>query len=168
MKKQDYISIAITFTIGCLGGIYLFLTGFAPMENKTNLPDAVALAQFVMVSDVYGGCRESCPSFQVVNDGSYRYMYTPNFGEDQVVRQGTLPISYQRQLKNALSPEDLKAQARPINPAMCNNYTDGIDVIYDITLAGEQYILDSCGTDVNTSGALWIALNNIWDYLETL
>ena len=148
--------------------MYLFLTGFAPMESKVSLPDAVALAQFVMVSDVYGGCRDACPSFQLVNDGSYRYLYTPTAGAEQIVRQGTLPISLQRQLKKALSPADLEAQSRSINPALCNSYTDGIDVLYDITLAGKQYFLDSCGTDVDTSGALWITLNNIWDYLETL
>lgn len=168
MKKQDILTIIITFVFGLLGGIYLYLTGFAPIENKISLPDAVELAQFTLVSDVYGGCRNTCPSFQVMNNGSYRYLYTPSAGAEQIVRQGNLPISIQRSLKNALNVDTLTAQSRSTQPPICNSYTDGIDVIYDITYAGEQYILDSCGTSVDSNSELWIALNSIWDYLENL
>ena len=168
MKKQDLLSILITFVAGMLGGVYLYLTGFAPLESKVSLPDAVALAQFTMVSDVYGGCRDTCPSFQLVNDGTYRYLYTPEAGAEKIVRQGTLPITLQRRLKDALSPETLEIQSRAIQPAICNSYTDGIDVLYDITLAGEQYVLDSCGTAVDTNSELWQVFRDIWDYLQGL
>jgi len=168
MKKQDILTILITFVIGILGGAYLYLTGFAPVESKMSLPDAVELAQFTLVSDVYGGCRNMCPSFQVVNNGSYRYIYTPPAGGDQVVRQGSLPISLQRNLKNALNSEILEDQSLPIEPTICNSYTDGVDVIYDITFAGQQYILDSCGTNVDLDSELWTSLRNIWNYLQSL
>ncbi|MCB9815623.1 hypothetical protein H6785_03555 [Candidatus Nomurabacteria bacterium] len=168
MKKQDLVSILITFAFGVFGGGYLYLTGFAPLENKVSLPDVVALSQFVLVSDTYGGCRDNCPSFQVVNDGSYRYLYVPTDGTGQVVRQGTLPSSIQRKLKSVLDPEKLSAQAESIQPTSCNSFSDGVDVVYDITLAGEQYILDSCGTAVDRNSELWLTLRSIWEYLQTL
>ena len=53
-----------------------------------------------------------------------------------------------------------------IEPAICNSYTDGIDVVYEITLDGKEYTLDSCGTAVEASSRLWEVLSSIWTYFE--
>ncbi|MCA9362219.1 hypothetical protein KC906_02495 [Candidatus Kaiserbacteria bacterium] len=167
MRKEDKLSIGITFVVGFFVGGYLYLTNFAGFASQIATPDIEAVSEFVIVSDVYGGCREVCPSFQVQNDGSYRYLFTPGYGEDQVLRQGVLPRELERELRAVLTPAALMRQAAPIEPLICNSYTDGIDVIYEITLDGEEYTLDSCGTDVQAESRLWLTLGKIWTHFES-
>ena len=89
-------------------------------------------------------------------------------GADQVLRQGSIPSSLKRKLQRALTTKALAQQSQPRAPAVCNSYSDGIDVKYEITIEGNKYNLDSCGTAVDGSGQLWITLGLIWDYYETL
>lgn len=168
VKRQDLISILITFLVGVAAGMYLYLTGFAGLVSKLSIPDIEKATEFVIVGDVYGGCREACPSFQVVHDGSYRYLYTPAAGAEQVLRQGVLPISLRRQLEAVITPIELAKQSKEIQPLLCNSYSDGIDVKYEITLDGQLYVLDSCGTAVEAESELWITLGSIWTYYENL
>jgi len=39
-------------------------------------------------------------------------------------------------------------------------------VRYTITKNGEEFILDTCGTRVNTDSAMWQSVRKIWDFLE--
>ncbi len=170
MKKQDIISILITFLVGIFAGSYLYLTGFASFEDKFSIPGVEEVSEFSIVGDVYGGCQlgNACPSFQVLRDGSYRYFYTPAAGMDKILRKGTLPRKLQNKLKNVLSEIELVKQSKEITPSVCNSYSDGIDVKYQVTLNGSEYTLDSCGTAVVGEGALWSTLGEIWTYYETL
>lgn len=168
MKRQDIISIFITFAVGIFAGAYLYLTDFASVVSKVTVPDVEEAFEFSIVGDVYGGCREACPSFQVVNDGAYRYIYTPEAGQAQILRQGTLPTQLQRQLRTTLTKEELLKQSKTLTPALCNSYTDGIDVKYEVTIDGEVYIIDSCGTAVDGESQLWTTLGSVWDYYENL
>lgn len=153
--------------MGVFAGGYLYLTGFAGLAAKLTTPDVEQVSEFVIVGDVYGGCRQTCPSFQVVEDGSYRYLYTPAAGAVQVIREGTLPIELRRQLKDALTHSELARQSQEIQPLLCNSYTDGIDVRYEVTLDGDRYTLDSCGTAVEEESELWSSLGEIWTYYES-
>ncbi|MCA9354255.1 MAG: hypothetical protein KC877_01915 [Candidatus Kaiserbacteria bacterium] len=166
MKKQDALSIIITFVMGFAAGVYLFLSQAAPVVHKYDVPTEEKVSQFMIVGDVYGVCRNTCPSFQVQADGTYRYLYTPRAGAEQILREGELPAELKRKLRSALTVSALNMQSREIEPAICNSYTDGIDILYDITLDGTQYYLDSCGTDVDPDGAVWSTLSDVWDYFE--
>ncbi len=161
------MSILITFVVGVFAGGYLYLVGFAGVESKLTTPTEEKLTEFVIVGDVYGGCREACPSFQIVNY-SYRYLFTPAAGAEQVLRQGTLPLDLRQRLKQALTTVELARQSTKIQPLMCNSYSDGIDVKYTVTLEGKVYILDSCGTAVEAESRLWTTLGDVWTYYETL
>lgn len=168
MRGQDIISVLITFTAGVLAGGFLYLTGGAATEDsKIAVPVAEKLSEFTIVGDVYGGCRDACPSFQVLNDGSYRYYRTPAAGAEKVLRQGTIPINLQRELKAVVTVPILEKQSKKIEPAVCNSFADGIDVKYKITLDNIDYVVDSCGTTVDDKGQLWTTLGSIWDYFET-
>lgn len=160
------MSIMITFFVGMFAGGYLYLTGFATILSEFATPDAEKVSQFVIVGDVYGGCQEACPSFQVQYDGSYRYLYTPAVGADQVLRQGVLPTGLHRQLKQVITPLELARQSQEVQPLLCNSYNDGIDVKYTITLDGVVFLLDSCGTSVEAESQLWTVLGDIWTYYE--
>ena len=156
----------ITFLVGFLAGAYLYLTNFAGLVSKLETPSQAEVSTFVIVADVYGGCRNTCPSFQVQHDGAYRYLYTPAAGAEQIIQKGTLPKTLQQRLHTVVTEAALRRESAVTRPGVCNSYTDGIDIRYEITLNGEKFKLDSCGTAVNANGALWAALSTIWDYLE--
>jgi len=168
MKRQDLISILITFAVGMVGGAYLYLTGFAPLVNEISDIELSPTSRFEIVSEVFGSCRETCPSFQVLSNGTYRYLYTPRAGAEQVVRQGTLPIPMQNQLKAALDVNEIALQAREITPLLCNSFTDGIDIDYFITIDAVEYSLSSCGTAVDPASEIWLTLDGVWEYFENL
>lgn len=167
MKKQDIVSILITFVIGFLFGGYFYLTNFAVVVSKIETPDVEAISEFVIEATVYGGCRNTCPSFQIQNDGSYHYLYTPAAGVEKVVRKGAVPTEMMRLLRKVMNTEMLRAQSVAIESAVCNSYTDGIDVRYKVTLDGVEYTLDSCGTAVDSDSLTWKALQGVWTYFES-
>ncbi|MEY3783775.1 MAG: hypothetical protein RLZZ230_97 [Candidatus Parcubacteria bacterium] len=167
MKKQDLLSVLITFLFGFFVGVFLYVTGGAEVDKKTQVPVEEKLSEFTIVGDVYGGCRDACPSFQVLSDGSYRYYRTPAAGAESVLRQGSLPSLLLRKLRAAVTPVALAKQSNKIEPSVCNSFSDGIDVKYKITLDGVEYNIDSCGTTVDDNGALWTTLGEIWDHFET-
>ena len=169
MKNQEVLSILITLVMGIFAGFYLYIVGFSPLFYFDTTPDQEEIAALTIVGEAYGGCQMSgtCPTFRVANDGSYRYLYTPGVGESQIVREGRLPFALQRELRQAVVPARLASQALPVVPATCNSYVDGIDVRYTVTLAGDTYELDSCGTAVVVSEYPWAALAKIWNHFET-
>ncbi len=168
MKKSDIISILITFVVGVVAGGYLYLTGFAPIESEVAVPDGQELEQFVIVGDIYGGCRNNCPSFRVINDGSYRFLYTPTIGGSQKTREGKLPYALFKKLRSVATASELEKQSQKMEPADCSSYSDGFDVLYEITLNGKLYVINSCGSAADGKSALWLSLQGVWDYFETI
>jgi hypothetical protein len=162
MEKHHIKAIVATFLFGFFVGVYLFVTGFAGFVTRIGVQDVSDVAELTIIADSYGGCRSDCASFQVTNDGNYRYIYAPSVGEKQIMNQGSLSRKLRSELKTYLITSELKKQSVEIEPADCHSYADGIDVIYNITLAGETYILDSCGTDVDGGSKMWLALTKIW------
>lgn len=166
MKRQDILSILITFTIGLFAGGYIYLTGFAPTIANLAVPSEQKLNELVVESEVYGGCRAACPSYQLLGNGSYRYLYSTSFDSDQILKTGNIPFGLRRDLQNTLTEAELLRQSQVTTPALCESFSDGIDVRYEITLDGKVYTLDTCGTAVNADSALWLNLGRVWDYLE--
>jgi hypothetical protein len=166
MKRQDILSILITFMVGVVAGGYLYLVGLAPTVATLGVPSQERVESLVIESEVYGGCRDACPSFQVLGDGSYRYLYSVAYDEPQVIQSGSLSSALRRELQRSITLEALRAQSQSITPSVCSSYSDGIDVRYTITKNGEEFILDTCGTRVNTDSAMWQSVRKIWDFLE--
>ena len=166
MKKQDILSIMITFVVGFLAGGYLYVTGFAGMVAQLSVPSEEQVSGFVVVGDMYGGCRDNCPSFQLLGNGSYRYSFVSKVGEPRQTLEGTIPLKLRRGLTSSLVTKDLVQQSQSVSPTECNSYTDGMDVRYEITIEGAEYSLDSCGTDYVGTSDLWQALNSVWSHLE--
>jgi hypothetical protein len=166
MSGKEIASILVTALVGFCFGIYVYFFGFLELVEPQR-PAQVTAGEFSVVSEVYGGCRDQCPSFQILGNGSYRYLYTPAIGAEQVIRDGSLPRSLRRDIEQFVTPAALVVQAESTQPAVCNSYTDGIDVRYRITVDDEIYVLDSCGTNINPESPLWQTLVNIWVYFET-
>ena len=168
MKRQDTLSILITFVVGFVAGGYLYFAHFSKILNPDSVQTAESASAFTIIGEAYGSCGTVCPSFQVVKDGSYRYQFTAEVGQEKTIKSGTLPLDVQRALKKALIEEDLVEQSQPITPADCNSRNNGIDVRYKISLEGAEYTLDSCGTAVLGESELWNGLAKIWNYFQTV
>ncbi len=170
LPRNDKISIFITFVIGFIFGIYLYFAGFMKeFDAPDNVPTIAELPTFTLEGQAYGGCDrgDSCPSFLITDDGSYRFLYTPGIGEEQVIREGDLPRELRTAINVSFTDAALQAQGRKIIPATCNSYVDKIDVRYDIMIGEQEYKLDSCGTDIDVDSELWQTLVKIWNYFET-
>lgn len=167
MGKKELTGIIVTAIVGFIFGIYIFWSGFFTTFGGPSLPSQAELDEFTLVSQVYGGCRDQCPSFQILADGSYRYRYTPEIGAEQVIRDGSIPRSLRRELLNAMNEKTLEAQSQTLEPSFCNSYTDGIDVIYRVTYKDIEYEIDTCGTMIDTNSVLWNTLVKTWNYFET-
>jgi len=166
MKKQDMVSILITFFVGVVAGAYLYLVGYVPTVATLEVPGRERAESLTIESVVYGGCRDACPSFQVLGDGSYRYLYSVAYDEPPVIQSGDITFAMRKDLRRQLTPKALTAQSEVITPAVCNSYSDGIDVRYTITRDGKEYVLDTCGTKVDVDSPLWLSIKKLWDYLE--
>jgi hypothetical protein len=168
MRQQDILSILITFVVGFVAGGYLYVAHFSKILKFDTAPTQEAASEFTVVGRAYGSCDPLCPSFQVVKDGSYRYFFTKEVGQDRTLKEGTLPIDVQKTIKKELKESALVKQSQPVEPIDCNSRNGGIDVRYEITLEGAVYTLDSCGTAVDGDGELWGSLAKIWNYFETV
>jgi len=167
MPRQDILSILITFTVGLVAGGYLYLTGFVPTVARIEVPAVVKVDEFVVVSEVYGSCGDDCPSFQVLSDGSYRYFYSTPLSDEQILQTGDLPSGLRRDLQRTLLAQQLEAQSQETTPALCDSFSDGIDVSYVVTLNTQEYQLNTCGTAVDVDTAMWQNLDRVWGYLES-
>lgn len=168
MKRQDTMSILITFVVGFVAGGYLYFAHFSKILNPDSVQTAESAAEFSIIGEAYGSCTTMCPSFQVLKDGSYRYQFTPQIGQEKIIKSGTLPLDVQRALKRALIEEDLVEQSQPVTPTDCNSRNNAVDVRYKIALEGAEYTLDSCGTAVDGDGDLWNGLAKVWNYFQTV
>jgi hypothetical protein len=168
MKRQDVLSILITFVVGFFAGGYLYTTHFSKLVSPDSVQSRDEISEFSIVSKTYGGCRDLCSAFQISADGSYRYQFTREAGGEKEILTGVIPRNVLQDIKQRLDVDELVAQSQPINPVRCNSYGDGIDVSYTIAFEGAEYTLDSCGTAVDGDSELWKSLLIAWNYLQTL
>lgn len=170
MNRQDKLLLLSTFLVGFTIGVYAYFAGFSAVDR--GITDAIdrSTDSLEIVGEAYGGCSRGdfCPSFRIADDGSYRYFYRPSGADEQVLREGTIPVDLMQQLQQSVVITELQVASRPIEPAFCESYVDGIDVAYRITLNETQFTLDSCGTDVDGEGQLWVILSQIWSYFESV
>ncbi len=169
MKKQDILSIAITFVIGMLAGGYLYLVGFAPQFDKLTGQTASDYNDLVVEGNMYGGFRSGTPpSFQIMKDGSFRYLPLATGDEAVVAKEGVVPGDLWTAVKADLTSSELYLRSQTVTPATCASYVDGIDYRYDITLNNVIYMLDTCGTDFTSDSAVALSLEKLWAYFETV
>ena len=168
LKKNDTLSILITFVVGFVAGGYLYIAHFSKLLGAVDIPTESASENFTLVGEAYGSCGDVCPAFQLLNNGSYRYQFTPVRGEPKQILEGTLPLDIQRAVKKSLTEKTLAVQSQKITPKDCNSYQGKIDVKYTITLDGTTYLIDSCGTAVDGASDAWESLSSIWSYFESV
>lgn len=168
MRSHIVLGVLLTFLVGFFFGGYLYVSNVAPVTSNIGVPDAEDFSKFTVVSNAYGGCRSVCPSFEVSDDGSYRFLYTPSVGAEEVLQSGSLPSSVVRDLRKNLISSVLVAQSKSVEENDCSSASDGVDISYTITLNGFTYNLDSCSTAIDGTSELWQSLSSVWEYFNQL
>ena len=166
MEREDLTSILLTFAMGVIAGGYLYLSQVASLERMLTTPDITASESFVVVGESYGSCGRDCPQFRIAPDASYRYFYTDPVSEERSLLEDKLPNSLARPLRKYGTEKELEAQS--VASEACTASETGVRVRYRITLNGETYELDSCGTDVDYDSQLWQSLAALWEHFAVL
>lgn len=169
MKKQDILSLMVTFAIGVVAGGYLYLTGFAPQLDKITGQSDEVYDHLLIGGSQYGGFRTGTPpSFQVRKDGSFSYVGFISEGETGTAKNGTLPRALWSEVRAVMVSGALYTAATAISVDSCASFVDGVDYRYDIELDTVLYTLDTCGTNLLPDSAMRQTLDKLWNYFATL
>ena len=167
--RQDILIMIVTFVVAVFAGFYLYLTAFAPQFEELAGQTEEVYEDFVLEGTQYGGDRlgGTPPSFQVLENGTYRYLPYTLEGAVVDAREGTVPRSLLNEVKNELTEEVLVTAATIVTRGDCMSYVDGLDYNYSVTVNGENYTLDTCTTNLQVGGTLSITLDKLWNYFAT-
>jgi len=168
MKKQDILSILITFVVGMVAGAYLFFTGFAPQFLAHNGATDTTYSEFTLTGETYGSCSRtgSCPSFQILSDGSFSYLSSTIFTGTATI-EGNLPGTLLNELRLKFTLTALENGSRSVKVASCASYVDGLDYRYEVILESVVYDLDTCGKNFSVNSELGVTLDKLWNYFAT-
>ncbi|PIW97004.1 hypothetical protein COZ82_01940 [Candidatus Kaiserbacteria bacterium CG_4_8_14_3_um_filter_38_9] len=169
MKKQDVLTLLITFIVGIIIGVYLFFAGFAPQFLAHNGATDTTYSDFSFSGKVYGGCsrNDACPSFQVLKDGSFSYLPIGASSGISAIN-GNLSKSLMQEFQTKFTNANLEMASRSIEATTCDSYLDGMDYHYQVTLKTVVYNLDTCGTDFLVTSDMGATLEKLWSYFATL
>lgn len=170
MKNQDILSILITFTVGFFGGAYLYVVGFAPTFKLPDADTSAVYNDMIIVGESFGECEElnSCLSFQLLKDGSYRVLFENTDGGEQIAKEGTVPNSIKKELDRILLIGTLQKEAREMEDPFCRFGEDKTNFFFHITLDDIKYTLNTCSNDIDYEGPAWATLTKLWNYLADL
>jgi hypothetical protein len=161
MTFQDRISVIVTFVVGLALGFYVYAAGFAPTYS---LPEAVLQEEYgdlVIVADAYGACAEdnSCLSFQLLQDGTYRALLGPGGGRSF---EGSISRSLRSTLQTTLASSTLATLALPLAIPTCQYGEAATNFSFLITRDGRNYTLDTCLSAIDYEGPSWQALRELF------
>ena len=168
--RQDILIMIVTFIVAICAGFYLYLTAFAPQFEELTGQTEEVYEDFVLEGSQYGGDRMggTAPSFQVLQNGSYRYLPYTSEGQVAQAKEGSIPRTLFNEVKNTLTIQSLETAATIVTRGDCMSYVDGIDYTYSVTVDGENYTLDTCTTNLRTDGTIAVTLDKLWNYFETI
>lgn len=169
-SKQDIAIMVITFFVGVVAGFYLYTTAFAPKFDEFVGQTEAVYEDFVIEGSQYGGDRAggTAPSFQLLENGSFRYLPYAEAGETVVAKEGLVPKVLLSEVKQTLTIESLTIASKIVTRGDCMSYVDGRDFNYKVTLDSENYTLDSCTTALTTESIVGSTLDKLWNYFETV
>lgn len=168
--RQDILIMIVTFVVGVSAGFYLYMTAFAPQFEEFSGQTEEVYEDFVLEGAQYGGDRMggTSPSFQILENGSFRYLPYTQQGEITDAKEGVVPRALLNDIKKLMTVENLVTASAIVTRGDCVSYVDGLDYAYTVTLDGVNFNLDTCTTNLKSEGSMQIALDKIWNYFETI
>lgn len=168
-KKQDIMIMAMTFFVGAFAGFYLYATAFAPQFDELTGQTEEVYDDFVLEGSQYGGDRlGTAPSFQILANGSFRYLPYTADGEVAEAKEGVVPRALLREVTDTLTLEAVEAAAKIVTRGDCASYADGLDYKYAVSIKGDAYTIDTCTTDFRFDSTTFTTLDKLWNYFETV
>ncbi len=169
-SKQDIAIMGITFVVGIFAGFYLYTTAFAPQFDEFVGQTEEVYADFVIEGSQYGGDRAggTAPSFQLLENGSFRYLPYAVEGEVVEAKEGLLPRALLTEVKQTLTQESLEIASGPVVRGDCFSYVDGRDFMYKVTLESVDYTLDTCTTALTNDSIVGSTLDKLWNYFTEI
>jgi hypothetical protein len=170
MPGQDKVSILLTFVIGLVAGGYVYLTGFATTFVPPEATTEDTYGGLVINGESYGECAasNSCLSFQLLGNGTYRAIYTNPGANDKLSKEGGISRSLRKELTEVMSSEALLSQSYPLQLTECKYGQNGTNYKFKVTLDGVNYNLDTCKTRLDYNGQIWLTLVKAWNYFAML
>lgn len=160
MTKQQLFLLVSTFIVGMVAGFYVYVTSFAPQYSHNGVKEEVG--ELYITAEAIGGCQMGgvCESFQLNSKKRLSYIRAHSFNEKtpEPVVTSVSSATY-LSLLEILRDTDFRYLIQPND--QCRAASDGIDYIYNITLDGVSYELNSCGTNFNQS-SLYNVLLVLW------
>jgi hypothetical protein len=166
MRRQDIVSIIVTFVVGLLTGGYLYLFGFSQQFSLDELSESVATPDrdFTMTIEAYGGCDRSgrCPRYVVGSDGAVTGTVpaTPEAGKVT----GQLDQQLWLELQDYFYPEQLDVLSEPMVSADdCASADDGVDYQVTVIRGSVTYRLDTCRSALAEDDVAYALLLDVVD-----
>lgn len=170
MPHQDKVSILITFAIGLVAGGYVYLTGFATTFVPPDTTTEDKYGGLIINGESYGECEaeNSCLSFQLLGNGTYRAIYINPETNKQISKDGGISRSLRNELKAAMLPAGLLAQSQLMLAPVCKYGEEGTNYKFKVTLNSVEYNLDTCKTSIDYNAQVWLTLVKVWNYFAML
>jgi hypothetical protein len=170
MPHQDKVSILITFAIGLVAGGYVYLTGFATTFVPPEATTEDKYEGLIINGESYGECEvdNSCLSFQLLGNGTYRAIYTNPVNNEQVSKDGGINRSLRNELSEVMKPTDLLAQSQLMPVPECKYGEEATNFKFKVTLDNVEYNLNTCRTSLDYNGQIWLTLVKVWNYFAML
>jgi len=168
MSTQERLSLALTFMIGLIVGAYLYTTGFATTFKLPEANDAGVYKGFVINGESFGDCQveESCVSFQILENGSYRAIFdTDSQGQKDSVKKGRLPRQLRLDLQRNLTAPELAVISQPQATPECQYV--GTNFSFKVSLDEVEYKINTCVSDIDYEGAAWASLTAALNYIAS-
>lgn len=165
--RQDLISISITFAFGLFVGGYLYISTFAPLLSEHGL-SGVREQRWELTAEEMGVCGERCAGVNILSDGSYRYRFLSPTSSEPIIREGVLPLSLRRAVRQETEGFIDSLFLRTSRATVCDapSLDRGIETKYTLRYAGETYEFDSCAIRTELGLTDETALNELWRYLS--
>ena len=161
MTKQQLVTLILTFVTGLFTGVYLFVTYFAPQYVDDGVSE-VNTQDITIIGEQIGGCQMLgiCPSFRLDGDRDLSYIEAHGLNDDTPSpKTRKLSRAVYGDLQNMIEQADFEELGKP--GSVCKAAADGVDYVYRVSLNGEEFKLDSCGTRFYGSD-LYYELQKLW------
>jgi hypothetical protein len=168
IKRQDKITLFSALLVGVITGSYLYVVGFAPEFESSDVLTSEEVAEFALIGERYTSDETGIPaSFQLRDDGSYRYLpASPDPASPLPAQEGELPREQMNQVRDVI-PEDTLTRLTALSAANCVVEPGTVLYRYFITLAGVEYQVESCSEAYSTEPQVDTVLRGVWDTMLT-
>lgn len=139
----------MTFVVGVFVGAYLYMYGFSEQFDVVGDLGGTTTGLEVY-GEGYGGCVRGgvCGSFELQPDGRFTSFPPASDLAARKRSEGTVDPVTMRELEEYFTVEVLTELVRPIANSQCSSFVDGVDYRYRMILDGEEYLLDTCATEL--------------------